>query len=57
MDEVNIIMGQLQNLEYESDSSGIAGLGGHLCVIKVDEEVFNRKRKIESKGGHENKDD
>ena len=40
MDEVNIIMVQLQNLECESDSSGIAGLGGHLWVIKVDEEAF-----------------
>jgi len=35
VDEVNIIVGQLQNMEYESDSSGMsgpAGLGGHSKV-------------------------
>ena len=59
VDEVNGIMGQLQKLEYESDSSGMsgpAGLGSHLMVLKADDAV-NRKRKRGADGGHKNKDD
>jgi hypothetical protein len=47
VDKVNVIVGQLNNLEYKSDSSsmsGPAGLGGHLRVLKADKEALNRKR-------------
>jgi hypothetical protein len=60
VDEVNVIVGQLRNIEYESDSSGMsgpAGLGGHSTVSKVYKEVLNRKRKRVSEGGCKNKDE
>jgi hypothetical protein len=58
-DEVKVIVGQLQNLEYESDSSGMSGPAslGHLRVLKADEESLNRKRKSEDEDGHKNEDD
>jgi hypothetical protein len=61
VDEVKVIVGQLQNLEYESDSSGTSGPAslGHLRVLKADEEALNRKRKREDEDedGHKNKYD
>ena len=61
MDEVKAVVGQLQNLEYESDSSSMSGPAslGHLMVLKADEEALNRKRKREGEDedGHQGEDD
>jgi OTT_1508-like deaminase len=59
VDEVKVIVGQLRDIKYESDSSSMSGPAslGHLRVLKADEEALNRKRKREDEDGHKNEDD
>jgi hypothetical protein len=50
--EVNAIVGELQMLEYESDSSGMSGTsgwGGPLKTLKI--------LRMKSEGEHKNEDD
>lgn len=59
MGGVNVIVRQLQNIEYESDSSsmpGPAGLGGQSRVSEAYKAVLNRKRKRAGGGACKNKD-